>query len=971
MIPSGEVNGLKTARKAPGNMGRALLISFIAAFCFGCISERAASGKSITKSYPAYLDAEQPAAAAETLAGWSRGYVKVAEEAFTTLSASPAKGFALDEGGTLSKHLTSSWVIGSSDGKRPYLPFYKSDPASLPLQASGEYEVRFSYRIDETPDQGFETLFYSPTGGSKNDWLPTLTIKGAKGATGRGVLRSKLHQYSDYQVIWNVAGRGAIAINAIELVDVWSGRIVAKDDLSTVRAGSSPKVRIDGLADIPPLDVSGARRYITLRGPAYLRTVPAAFTLEPNRIYILEFDYRIVKRGGSPPEIAILSLYAANDPSHVRAGRALNAAAPDEGRFVGGIKTGSAANPYVLEFGVPEGTVLAVGELSFFEQRSVAREAAENPLRALSDAPFPRLGNYQGGFPDWIAFSGSDTVKSDLPLMSADELDRRLSLFDVVVGFESRTSTHDPAFGRRLRSLNPGIVLMPYTIAAEQGMFDWVVSQFASPLADPMAEFARGIDDSWWLRTSSGQIARDSSTGSWAAMRKLNISPFCPRNSQGLEFAGYFADRWIPMQLEDGSWDGLFIDNLFARTNPHILGAFDPIAFDADYNRNGLRDETLEWTHEMTAAASIRMLKALRDRFGDAESLIGNAGWVPELALAPYMNGFVFEGFNNVWYRDGDPGQFSEATWSTTLDTYRLIAASVRRPAVLVMEACGLHPGEADDARSDYRAPGPLDLHLQRLALGTALLGDGFYEYDLFDMRSAPIIFDEWCVDPGGASIATRASKGWLGAALGSAMELLADVRLIMDKRERTIIDGRDGKSLSIDCGRNLSGSSRQYVFEFDWEIADTIRTVVGLGFWKNPGPGDWTQLPSLVAGTRGHSRLHVTVKSGQALAFQVYVEGAGAVAITNLCVYSARGGIFRRDFSNGVVFVNATTEARELGVSELSQPLPRSDLRRILGRIDRATNNGKPVGGSLTIGPADAIVLRATHLEVPVEKER
>ena len=48
---------------------------------------------------------------------------------------------------------------------------------------------------------------------------------------------------------------------------------------------------------------------------------------------------------------------------------------------------------------------------------------------------------------------------------------------------------------------------------------------------------------------------------------------------------------------------------------------FDPKTFDADYNRNGRRDETIPWTHEMTARASLRMVRQLRQRFGDAAPL--------------------------------------------------------------------------------------------------------------------------------------------------------------------------------------------------------------------------------------------------------------------------------------------------------------------------------------------------------------
>jgi hypothetical protein len=272
-----------------------------------------------------------------------------------------------------------------------------------------------------------------------------------------------------------------------------------------MRAGPSPKVRIDGLADIPPVAGAGVQGFITLHGPAYLRTVPAAFAMEPNRIYILEFDYRIIERGGSPNMIALLSLYGASDTATRRNGRMLNAATPDKGRFVGGIKTGSAATPYVLEFIVPEGTVIAVGELTFYEQRSVPRDAEHNPLHALSRALYPRLGNYQGGMPDAIAFDGCGTVKSGLPLMSTDELERRLALFDVIAGFDPSTSTSDPSFGKRIRLLNPGIALLPYTIAAEQGMFDGTVS-----ILSACRSMAVLVIEDQVASDQHGEIARDS-----------------------------------------------------------------------------------------------------------------------------------------------------------------------------------------------------------------------------------------------------------------------------------------------------------------------------------------------------------------------------------------------------------------------------------------------------------------------------
>jgi hypothetical protein len=61
-------------------------------------------------------------------------------------------------------------------------------------------------------------------------------------------------------------------------------------------------------------------------------------------------------------------------------------------------------------------------------------------------------------------------------------------------------------------------------------------------------------------------------------------------------------------------------------------------------------------------------------------------------------------------------------------------------------------------------------------------------------------------------------------------------------------------------------------------------------------------------------------------------------------------GGIWRRDFQNGVVLVNPTAETQKITVEP--------GLRRFAGKQDAAVNNGSAVG-ELTLGPKDGIVLR------------
>jgi hypothetical protein len=152
--------------------------------------------------------------------------------------------------------------------------------------------------------------------------------------------------------------------------------------------------------------------------------------------------------------------------------------------------------------------------------------------------------------------------------------------------------------------------------------------------------------------------------------------------------------------------------------------------------------------------------------------LFGNAGPYPELLLAPYVNGYTFEGFNHPWYEDKGPGGFSEARWGEMVSNYRQMEATLRKPAAVLLEAVGPNPQMGAELSGSYHGPTAGDVRIQRLALGTALLGDGSYEYDVFHNLDAPVLFDEWLVGPDGASVDTAAGKGWLGQALGPAVEL-------------------------------------------------------------------------------------------------------------------------------------------------------------------------------------------------------
>jgi hypothetical protein len=248
---------------------------------------------------------------------------------------------------------------------------------------------------------------------------------------------------------------------------------------------------------------------------------------------------------------------------------------------------------------------------------------------------------------------------------------------------------------------------------------------------------------------------------------------------------------------------------------------------------------------------------------------------IPEGALAPFVNDYVLEGFNTRWYPNGRLESFSEAAWSTTLAKYRSMEAHTRAPRILILEGMGPHPGEEANATGSYRAPTPLDISMQRMAAGTALLGDGFYEYDLFDMRSAPQFFDEQLVGADGVTVDTEEGKGCLGRPVGPAVELAKDARAVRQMPEAVTVTAGAGKELVVDCGVAAGAGRRQYVLEFDRMLAETATFSPEVHVYQGGKRCDETSLYCLTKGAAGHARIHATAATGERVVFSISCRAA------------------------------------------------------------------------------------------------
>lgn len=167
----------------------------------------------------------------------------------------PGRNFALEMGGQLTELATEvvagvRSVKGSQTGTATYQPYLRTNPGAFRLVPGRSYRVTYRYKILTQGDRGFEALFYSPAAAAVGNFLNTGLVTGAAGTTGTGTLTSRLGNYDDYQLRWNVVGRGAIAIDTIEIVDVATGTVLLTEDVE----GTAPSITLAQSA-LPPAQV--------------------------------------------------------------------------------------------------------------------------------------------------------------------------------------------------------------------------------------------------------------------------------------------------------------------------------------------------------------------------------------------------------------------------------------------------------------------------------------------------------------------------------------------------------------------------------------------------------------------------------------------------------------------------------------------------------------------------------------------
>src|SRR5581483_6477978 len=529
--------------------------------------------------------------------------------------------------------------------------------------------------------------FFSQTGANHGNFLPSTTVTGAAGSTGTATLTGTLSAYADYQALWTIGGTGAISIDNIHLIDAATGKVIATENAEGLAptVGSGLQLQNGALVITDPSLIIAGQGSILLADYGTVATIPTVVSLSGNTTYIAEFQYRILSPGsGATVLYAWFQPAGTTNPQLGVTMRAPLKNSAATGTFSTGALTAAAAS-YVLKISATADSSVIIDNISILRQDAIATSAAPSNWADLDRLPFPRLGRFIFDTPADLAQYPEDGTPPFT--YTQDQLESRLAFADVIAGVQPDHQTNEPDFVRRIRQLNPNAVFLPYRISEEQEFNH-------TPLSDSNVSlpylFQQSVADDWSVRDTNGNYAVESD---YPFIHLMNISPFCPVDN-GQTFTGAMLNWLTASVFSSGLWDGVFFDNLFGRINPHIPNSGNPALLDYDWNRNGIRDETLASSSDMTRNAAIQILQDFQAKTGGLQLVMGNAGALPELPLAPYVNGYLFEGFNFNWEGPYLPTWESKSPemWRAALDAYRRTQQLVRKPAVNLIEGNGPSP---------------------------------------------------------------------------------------------------------------------------------------------------------------------------------------------------------------------------------------------------------------------------------------
>lgn len=255
---------------------------------------------------------------------------------------------------------------------------------------------------------------------------------------------------------------------------------------------------------------------------------------------------------------------------------------------------------------------------------------------------------------------------------------RELAKWDLVIlDMEHQIKSREKLL--EMRRINPHIMLVAY-ITAQEIRND---TPRLAPYVPLRAKLYSGIKNNWWLTASNGQ-----KISWWPGTSVLNIT------SPWSEYLANFVATDI---LGSGLWDGVFFDNTWNSLT-------EKVGNNLDINGDGTAEtrETIEASYRQ---GMNNFFTRVRELDGGKHLLVG-------------IDGETFTGLNGMMYEN-----FPYARgWSRMMSDYIAFPGrSISAPSFSVLNANTANAGGVDDYQR------------LRFGLASALLGNGFYSFDVGD----------------------------------------------------------------------------------------------------------------------------------------------------------------------------------------------------------------------------------------------
>jgi uncharacterized protein (TIGR03437 family) len=760
--------------------------------------------------------------------------------------------------------------------------------------------------------------------------------------------------------------------NGLADITVISGAVVLTSSSSEVLSGQHS------------LKLSGAN--------AFFQINPQALGLEPFKTYIVEYDYRILRR--SDPTVTLRVAVLSSGKPQIDIGRGPLQYNTGSGSSATGIRVGDAAGA-TFGFYTVDADVL-------IDNIRVSRHDASMQLShpALWTFGFPRVAIYNLTTPEETALRTQ---------LSLEETETRLSRYDLLTGSDIDSTLGAAAWVTRLRRLNPNLKILPY--------HESFVAHVASPLvldgaADLNAMFNSGLPQQWYMVNPSGQKLIEPD---YPANIQLDLTRYCPVVDNAT-MIDYEADYISKSVMPSGLWDGVHFDQPEWYPNPLLAkkDTTDPIP-PIDLERNG-QAASAALLHVSWLEGFYNYFQYMSSRFGFGALMFGNAGYIAgNTNVVPVLNGWLREIASPYTIDDhGDWNTADAAGWYRLATNYLIADQFTRAPSSVMEQFTGRGLGQATGTFTANGLPNRTpalevrDYRRMRFGLTTTLLGNGFFTYALIDNTTAAPWFDEYAVDANGAATTDLAGKHYLGQPLGNAVELdyptqfifnvdfenpdvppyfqpSASRRITFDPKE--VIQGKFSMVISRDDTdpRGLIFSTdpsllklqrgKTYQLFMDYKILDyQPRTFLGmLGIGISGATQGLTEMrtgslylpDTFGTGQTGTLRSSVKVTEDGYIATGALTD-FGTVSVDNIRLVEGTGGVWRRDFENGIVLVNPTPEDLTVSLAQAAGPLGRTGLRRIRGMQAPLINSGQAITGPITIPSGDGLILLADRILAP-----